>query len=74
LFHCMGGPDRTGMIALLLLLAAEVEPDETTEAAFLSAVNHLDPAGFAEAAQLSKSDIRELSTWRGSMQPPIQKD
>ena len=28
LFHCMGGRDRTGMIAMLLLLAARVDPEE----------------------------------------------
>lgn len=28
LFHCMGGRDRTGMISLLLLTAAEVEGEE----------------------------------------------
>jgi protein tyrosine/serine phosphatase len=28
LFHCMGGRDRTGMIAMLLLLAANADPEE----------------------------------------------
>jgi len=28
LFHCMGGPDRTGMIAMLLLAAVDVDPAE----------------------------------------------
>ena len=28
LFHCMGGRDRTGMIAMLLLAAADTEPGE----------------------------------------------
>ena len=28
LFHCMGGRDRTGMIAMLLLLAARADPEE----------------------------------------------
>jgi protein-tyrosine phosphatase len=28
LFHCMGGRDRTGLIAMLLLAAADVEPDQ----------------------------------------------
>jgi len=28
LFHCVGGRDRTGMIAMLLLLAARTEPEE----------------------------------------------
>jgi protein-tyrosine phosphatase len=28
LFHCMGGRDRTGMIAMLLLVAADVQPNE----------------------------------------------
>lgn len=27
LFHCMGGRDRTGLIALLLLAAIDAEPD-----------------------------------------------
>ncbi|MGI9006046.1 MAG: tyrosine-protein phosphatase [Streptosporangiaceae bacterium] len=31
LFHCMGGRDRTGMIAMLLLTAAGAEPAEITE-------------------------------------------
>lgn len=28
LFHCMGGRDRTGMIAMLLLAAVDTEPDQ----------------------------------------------
>ncbi|HZC54161.1 MAG TPA: tyrosine-protein phosphatase, partial [Mycobacterium sp.] len=31
LFHCMGGRDRTGMIAMLLLAAADVEPDDIVD-------------------------------------------
>ena len=31
LFHCMGGRDRTGMIAMLLLAAADVEPEEIVD-------------------------------------------
>lgn len=31
LFHCMGGRDRTGMIAMLLLLAAHVDHEEIVE-------------------------------------------
>jgi hypothetical protein len=31
LFHCMGGRDRTGLIALLLLAAAGTEPDAIVE-------------------------------------------
>jgi protein tyrosine/serine phosphatase len=31
LFHCMGGRDRTGMIAMLLLAAARTEPDEIVD-------------------------------------------
>ncbi len=31
LFHCMGGRDRTGQIAMLLLAAAQVEPDEIVD-------------------------------------------
>lgn len=31
LFHCMGGRDRTGMIALLLLVGARVEIDEIVD-------------------------------------------
>jgi protein-tyrosine phosphatase len=31
LFHCMGGRDRTGMIAMLLLAAADTEPDDIVD-------------------------------------------
>lgn len=31
LFHCKSGRDRTGLIALLLLSAAEVEPEEIVD-------------------------------------------
>lgn len=31
LFHCMGGRDRTGMIAMLLLAAADAEPEEIVD-------------------------------------------
>lgn len=31
LFHCMGGRDRTGMIAMLLLAAADVEIDDIVD-------------------------------------------
>jgi hypothetical protein len=31
LFHCMGGRDRTGMVAMLLLAAARTEPEEIVE-------------------------------------------
>lgn len=31
LFHCMGGRDRTGMIAMLLLTAAGTDPDQITD-------------------------------------------
>ena len=27
LFHCMGGRDRTGLVAAILLLAADVDPE-----------------------------------------------
>jgi protein-tyrosine phosphatase len=31
LFHCAAGKDRTGIIAAMLLAAADVEPDEIAE-------------------------------------------
>jgi len=53
LFHCMGGRDRTGMIAMLVLALVGVAPEDITADYELSAGAHPDSA--AVAAGLSRA-------------------
>ena len=48
LFHCMGGRDRTGMIAMLTLTLVGVPPEEIAADYELSAYTHPDWAQVAE--------------------------
>jgi protein-tyrosine phosphatase len=53
LFHCMGGRDRTGMIAMLVLAAVGVAPEDIADDYELSAAAH--PDGAAVAAGLARA-------------------
>lgn len=55
LFHCMGGRDRTGMISLLLLMAAEVEPEQIV-ADYMETVRR----GDLRAASLNRNNDEPL--------------
>lgn len=56
LFHCMGGRDRTGMIALLLLIAAGTEPEAIVD-------DYLET--------VRRGDIRAATYGRDNMEPQI---
>jgi protein-tyrosine phosphatase len=57
LFHCMGGRDRTGMIALLLLAAVHTEPEEIVD-------------DYLETVRLG--DQRAMSSMRSNVEPDIE--
>jgi protein-tyrosine phosphatase len=57
LFHCMGGRDRTGLIALLLLAAVDVEPDEIVD-------------DYLETVRLG--DLRAASSNRNNTEPELE--
>jgi protein-tyrosine phosphatase len=57
LFHCMGGRDRTGMVAMLLLAAVDTDPDEIV----------LD---YLETVRLG--DVRAASGNRNNDEPAIE--
>jgi hypothetical protein len=65
LFHCMGGRDRTGLIAMLLLVAASVEVEEIVDD-YLETVRR----GDLRAAQVNRKNdeavIEELCRSRGT--------
>ncbi len=58
LFHCMGGRDRTGLIALLLLASADVEPDEIV-------------SDYMETVRLG--EVRAASANRNNAEPMIEQ-
>jgi hypothetical protein len=57
LFHCMGGRDRTGMIALLVLKAADTEPEQIV-------------GDYMETVRLS--DLQAASSKRNNAEPEIE--
>ena len=57
LFHCMGGRDRTGMIALLLLTAVNTELEEIVE-------DYLD--------SVRRADLRAATSNRNNVEPEIE--
>lgn len=57
LFHCMGGRDRTGMIAMLLLVAADADPEEIVD-------------DYLETVRLG--DARATSANRNNREPAIE--
>lgn len=65
LFHCMGGRDRTGMIALLLLAAVDVEPDEIVDD-YLETVRRGDLRATSEHRNNAEPKIEELCNARGT--------
>lgn len=42
LFHCLGGRDRTGILALLLLVAADTEPEAVVQD-YLESTRNAEP-------------------------------
>jgi protein tyrosine/serine phosphatase len=58
LFHCMSGRDRTGLVAMLLLAAIEVEPDEIVDD-YLETAGRNDPS--IEAAFRAALESLDLS-------------
>ena len=80
LFHCMSGRDRTGLIAMLLLAAIDVEPDEivddylesaarddpSIEAAFRAALAGLDLPRVLAEGRISDANRSALLTWRST--------
>ena len=74
-FHCAGGKDRTGLIALVLLTLAEAAPDEiiavteflasrntTIEASLTSTISSLTMPGFLLENGLSGTELTALRT------------
>lgn len=61
LFHCMGGRDRTGMIAMLVLALVGVAPDDIADDYERSAGAHADAAavaaGLARAGTSARAEL-----------------
>jgi protein-tyrosine phosphatase len=61
LFHCMGGRDRTGMIAMLVLALVGVEPEDIAADYERSAAGHPDAAlvaaGLARAGTSARAEL-----------------
>ncbi|WP_255572971.1 tyrosine-protein phosphatase [Cryobacterium sandaracinum] len=57
LFHCMGGRDRTGLIAMLLLAAIDTEPDAIVD-------------DYLETVRLA--DLRAATSKRNNAEPEIE--
>jgi protein-tyrosine phosphatase len=65
LFHCMGGRDRTGMIAMLLLAAADVEPDDIVED-YLETVRLGDLRAASANRNNDEEELEQLCRSRGT--------
>jgi protein-tyrosine phosphatase len=59
LFHCMAGKDRTGIIAALLLVLADVEPESIAQDYALSAEQLREPYLVRYASSSKPADILE---------------
>jgi protein-tyrosine phosphatase len=57
LFHCMGGRDRTGMIAMLVLTLVGVAPEDVASDYELSATDPVVAAGLAGAGTTARAEI-----------------
>jgi protein-tyrosine phosphatase len=58
LFHCMGGRDRTGMIAMLVLALVGVAPEDIVADYELSAGGHPDAAAVAAGVERAGTTAR----------------
>lgn len=65
LFHCMGGRDRTGLIALLLLRAAGTEPGDIVDD-YLETVRLGDVRAASSKRNNAESTIEQLCQARGT--------
>lgn len=65
LFHCMGGRDRTGLVALLLLTAANTHADEIV-ADYLETVRRGDLRAAAENRNNAEADLDALCRAHGT--------
>ncbi|HWU59122.1 MAG TPA: tyrosine-protein phosphatase [Microbacteriaceae bacterium] len=65
LFHCMGGRDRTGQIAMLLLAAADVEPDEIVDD-YLETVRLGDVRAASRQCQNAEPQLEKLCATLGT--------
>jgi len=65
LFHCMGGRDRTGMIAMLLLAAAATHPEEIV-ADYLETVRLGEKRATLAAKQNLEPELDELCRTHGT--------
>jgi protein tyrosine/serine phosphatase len=65
LFHCMGGRDRTGMIAMLLLMAVDAEPDEIVDD-YLTTVRLGDVRAASEQRENAEAEIEALCNAHGT--------
>ena len=57
LFHCMGGRDRTGMIAMLVLTLVGVAPEDIAADYELSATDPAVAAGLARAGTTARAEL-----------------
>jgi protein-tyrosine phosphatase len=57
LFHCMGGRDRTGMIAMLVLTLVGVAPEDVAADYELSATDPAVTAGLARAGTSARAEL-----------------
>ena len=66
LFHCAGGRDRTGMIAMLVLTLVGVDPEDVADDYELSAGAHPDAAlvaeGLAGAGTTARAELLRVIT------------
>jgi len=65
LFHCMSGRDRTGLISLLLLTAADVEPEEIV-ADYMETVRLGDVRAAAAQRENAEPEAEQICAARGT--------
>jgi protein-tyrosine phosphatase len=65
LFHCAGGRDRTGLVAAILLVLADVEEDAIV-ADYLETITHADALAIGQGRPSKETAVAELLASRGT--------
>ncbi|MBU4216187.1 MAG: tyrosine-protein phosphatase [Actinobacteria bacterium] len=73
LLHCLGGRDRTGLVALLLLAAADVDPDAVVDD-YLQTVRTADRVAAARGRPNREPELEELCARHGSSTEQAVRD